>query len=470
MSAAPDISTVLIQRLRRELPWIGVVRIDETFEMVVAEAADRIEELEAELERTRQAWVDGDDPLCEDLHRGVQRAVRGGVMSDLTERLLAEIPYGVWRRGELAWHETRTRWGADDRPEHAGPDAVFDPGVGRLAADHIKELEAEVQRGQPTPNIQQTPNGVPNKQQKETPMNTNNITIYYSPTYTHSGANFDTHLKANLVANKIERLQSNQLQIVAPTPATPNELDTIHSKPYTEAIMTGTPPALARSNGFPWTPELRNGVLASTGGVRDAAITALTTGGISGSLSSGLHHASWKKGKGFCTINGLALAAVTARNNGAERVVILDVDAHCGGGTAEIIRLLDNTIGGITQHDVSVSAFDHYHDDPIATCTMTNGHNYLNTIASTLNTIEDDPRPVDLLLLNAGMDPHELAGGVSGISDDVIAERERMIFDWAVNRHVPVAFVLAGGYTGLLDLGEVADLHMITINAAVKAA
>lgn len=28
---------------------------------------ERIAELEAELERTRQAWVDGEDPMCEDV-------------------------------------------------------------------------------------------------------------------------------------------------------------------------------------------------------------------------------------------------------------------------------------------------------------------------------------------------------------------------------------------------------------------
>lgn len=300
-------------------------------------------------------------------------------------------------------------------------------------------------------------------------MNTeNNITIYYSPTYTHSGASFDTHLKANLVANKIERLQNDRLRVVAPSPATVDELNTVHSAQYVEAILTGSPPELARSNGFKWSPALRDGVLASTGGVRDAALTALATGGISGSLSSGLHHASWTQGKGFCTINGLALAAVAARNSGADRVVILDVDAHCGGGTAEIIRLLDRSVGGISQYDVSVSMFDHYHADSLAGCIMTDGVDYLNAIASQLDAI-GEPRSVDLLILNAGMDPHELAGGVSGISDYVIAERERMIFEWARNGDVPVAFVLAGGYTGLLSLDEVADLHMITINAAVTS-
>ena len=31
------------------------------------QAAERIAKLEAELERTRQAWVNGDDPMCDDV-------------------------------------------------------------------------------------------------------------------------------------------------------------------------------------------------------------------------------------------------------------------------------------------------------------------------------------------------------------------------------------------------------------------
>jgi len=50
-----------------------------------------------------------------------------------------------------------------------------------------------------------------------------------------------------------------------------------------------------------------------------------------GSLSSGLHHARRTHGAGFCTFNGLALAALTALEvltAGAQRVLILNLDAH----------------------------------------------------------------------------------------------------------------------------------------------
>lgn len=40
---------------------------DHIVHLVASQLKARITELEAELERTRQAWVDGDDPMCEDV-------------------------------------------------------------------------------------------------------------------------------------------------------------------------------------------------------------------------------------------------------------------------------------------------------------------------------------------------------------------------------------------------------------------
>ena len=57
-----------------------------------------------------------------------------------------------------------------------------------------------------------------------------------------------------------------------------------------------------------------------------------------GALSSGLHHASTERGNGFCTFNGLALAARALMDGGANHVLILDLDAHCEGGTYEIVH------------------------------------------------------------------------------------------------------------------------------------
>ena len=73
-------------------------------------------------------------------------------------------------------------------------------------------------------------------------------------------------------------------------------------------------------------------VLSSNGGAVAAGLAALEHG-VAGSLSSGLHHARREKGAGFCTFNGLVIAAREALTAGARSVLILDFDAHCGGGT-----------------------------------------------------------------------------------------------------------------------------------------
>jgi acetoin utilization deacetylase AcuC-like enzyme len=84
-------------------------------------------------------------------------------------------------------------------------------------------------------------------------------------------------------------------------------------------------------------------------------------GGNAGSLSSGLHHAAQDHGAGFCTFNGLARAARAALDDGRprtsyRRVLIIDLDAHGGGGTYSIVRRWE----GVVHLDVAVSRYETY--------------------------------------------------------------------------------------------------------------
>jgi acetoin utilization deacetylase AcuC-like enzyme len=204
-------------------------------------------------------------------------------------------------------------------------------------------------------------------------------------------------------------------------------------------------------------------VCASTGGARDAALWALRHGRHAGAGSSGLHHARYEGGSGFCTFNGLVVAARAALLAGAQRVLIVDFDAHCGGGTASLIEHVD----GIEQIDVSVSTFDHYRSRPDARLWMADGSNYLDVAREALASVTS-PENVDVVLYNAGADPHEFAGGVRGVTTSTLAERDRLVFHWAGEHRLPVAFVFAGGYEGYgLTLDQVVDLHRLTIEAAL---
>jgi hypothetical protein len=119
---------------------------------------------------------------------------------------------------------------------------------------------------------------------------------------------------------------------------------------------------------------------------------------------------------------------------------------------------------------VSVSAFDGYdptgHPRSIVEL-VTSGADYLDTIRRVLDRLSTTK--FDLVIYNAGMDPFERCdvGGLRGVTMATLDLREQLVFDWARAQAIPVAFTLAGGYTGpTLSRDKLVDLHLLTIDAA----
>lgn len=246
----------------------------------------------------------------------------------------------------------------------------------------------------------------------------------------------------------------------------PEDLDFnagVHRLEYVRAMQTGLPRHLAESNGFAWEPGVWRAARASNAGVVGAALESLVSRANSGSLSSGIHHARADAGAAFCTFNGLAMAARKAADDGA-RVLILDVDAHCGGGTHAIVRDWKH----VDHVDVATSAFDGY--TPASSRStldvVENSADYLATIRRRLTAIE--PTEYDLVLYGAGVDPF-VSEGPHPIDYEVLAEREATVYQWA-HGHVPIAFCLLGGYLGPgVDRDGLARLHRLVVAAAALA-
>jgi acetoin utilization deacetylase AcuC-like enzyme len=231
------------------------------------------------------------------------------------------------------------------------------------------------------------------------------------------------------------------LELVAPEPLTAAQLALAHDRDYVDGVLS-----LRLPNGF---GNRLPGVAASLpytcGAMVAAAREALRNGAVGIAPVSGFHHAGWDEGGGYCTFNGLVVAAQVLRQEAAVgRVSILDADHHYGNGTADIIQRL------------SLDWIEH----------VTLGAEYTEP-GDAARFFRDLPgilarfRGCDLLLYQAGADPH-LDDPLGGWLDDrQLRQRDRRVFDFARAAGLPIAWNLAGGYQQ--PLRKVLDIHDHTL-------
>lgn len=274
--------------------------------------------------------------------------------------------------------------------------------------------------------------------------------IYYSPKYVYENSLIETTKKSKWIS---EQAIKEGFVLTEPQPLKRVEAELIHSKDYVDKLYDMT--LKFSAIGTDWDADLLASVQYSNGGVRDAVLDAINNR-VAGTLSSGLHHAGVNHGKGFCQVNGLALGAVLAQQHGF-KVGVLDVDAHCGGGTYEILK---DT--GIAIYDLSTNEFDDYEpEQEHQVLEIANGDaDYLIKLMMGLRFLKERQK-VNFILLNAGMD-----STLDGISPDVLKIREKIISKYCLDNNIKVVWVLAGGYLSkTITEKDLVDLHMATLRA-----
>jgi acetoin utilization deacetylase AcuC-like enzyme len=300
------------------------------------------------------------------------------------------------------------------------------------------------------------------------------ITAFYHPGFAAPiGEHIMPMRKFALVAQALESMPDVRLQ--EPAPLTEEALKLVHTEEYIRAIRTGEPRALAESQKFPWSSELFASVCLTNGACLAAARQARCDG-VAAALASGFHHAGAEHGEGFCTFNGLVIAADVMRDSGeVSSVAILDLDLHYGNGTASLattrpyltaLSIYGNDYqANVAYRDVS---FRHHED----------GANHLSVPlpagcnGAQLNQILEqflprllEPRLPDLLLYQAGADPlRDDPYSPLALTHADLHERDRRVFQFARTQKLPIAWVLAGGYTP--DIRQVVEVHINTFRAA----
>jgi histone deacetylase 11 len=185
----------------------------------------------------------------------------------------------------------------------------------------------------------------------------------------------------------------------------------------------------------------------ATGGTILACRLALEHG-VAINLGGGYHHAAAAWGGGFCVYADVPLG-VKALHGGGEvgRVLVVDLDAHQGNGTAAVFRDWDwARILDLYEDDLFPSRKEP-EDYPIPIGPGLTGVEYLDLVRGSLPEALDDVRP-DLVVYNAGSDPYmgdPLAWYRLTAGD--LAERDLLVVSTMRERDIPVAMVLSGGYS-----------------------
>jgi len=298
------------------------------------------------------------------------------------------------------------------------------------------------------------------------------LTAYFHPGY---AAPIGQHIMPirnfGLVADGLR--DAPDIKLARPEPVTEQDLLRVHTPEYLAAIKTGEPRDLAQSQKFPWSPELFPSVCLTSGGCLAAARRALRDG-VSAALVSGFHHACADHGEGFCTFNGLAVTIDALVATGEIRTAaVLDMDLHYGNGTAQL--------ASSRPHLFALSLYgndfwDNFCYRDVSERQHVDGSNHVSFALpagcdrKTLFAIMDQALPLlaerkpNLLLYQAGADPYfEDPYSPLALDHEDLRARDRRVFEFTKAHGIPVAWVLAGGYTS--DVSKVVRVHLNTFAA-----
>lgn len=258
----------------------------------------------------------------------------------------------------------------------------------------------------------------------------------------------------------------NAFEMFQPMPVSVEQVKQVHDGEYVDLLVSGNlPAAKMRRIGFPWSEQLIERTLYSSGGTCLAAEMAIESG-LAIHLSGGYHHAHRDFGSGFCLLNDLVLAAKHALTfEHIDKVLIVDSDVHHGDGTATLCQENDDIITLSFHCDKNFPARKPVSDLDVPLSRETEDEEFLRCFEQVTNMAIAHHQP-DLIIYDAGVDIHqddEL--GYLNISTQGIFERDCLMLNLAKSKAIPMACVVGGGYRS--EHKDLVPIHMQLLNAAL---
>jgi acetoin utilization deacetylase AcuC-like enzyme len=203
-------------------------------------------------------------------------------------------------------------------------------------------------------------------------------------------------------------------------------------------------------------PDIYEHAARAAGAAVDVARAALKGQSAFSLMRPPGHHAMRDRAMGFCYFGSIAVAALDALENGAERVAIWDFDAHHGNGTEDIVannpRIAFASIHQFPGYPgTGTRSFANIHNYPVAPLTPRGKH-----VAEVRRALDQlvEFKP-NLVLVSAGFDAY----AVDPITQMTLEREDFATFGhWLRETNMPAGAILEGGYSE--ELPELIDAFL----------
>lgn len=250
-----------------------------------------------------------------------------------------------------------------------------------------------------------------------------------------------------------------------PEPAPDEDVLRVHTPAYVQKLQSDSLTLSERMKlEIPLSEATRTGFWLAAGGSTLAGRRALQDG-FAANLSGGFHHAYPGHGEGFCMLHDVAIAIRSLQAAGKIRTAMtVDTDVHHGNGTAAIFGD-DDTVFTLSIHQENNYPMPKPpSDEDIGLDDGTRDNEYLDALEKGLLRALQKMTP-DIIFYVGGADPfrEDQLGGLA-LTLEGLQRRDRLVFEHARRKGIPVASTLAGGYAR--RVADTVRIHVNTILAA----
>ena len=243
------------------------------------------------------------------------------------------------------------------------------------------------------------------------------------------------------------------------SPVTREDFYLAHHDSYINGILD-----LKRPNGFDnKLPEVAAALPWTTGSLFSSTSHALAHKENACSPTSGFHHAHWNRAEGFCTFNGLMVTCMKLKEEGyrmahgyvaIKKIGILDIDHHYGNGTQNIIN------------HFNIDYVQHYTFGKDSSNYYWNGGEKAKEWLKTLPDIVNGYAGCDVVIYQAGADPHVDDPYGGALTDEQLRERDRIVFTGFKALEYRSYGILPGVYS--CQSKRFSDIHNATMEECLK--